>query len=87
MEYLILALAPVFAIAFYIYFRDKYEKEPVKKLITAFIAGVLIALPVSLFETLLATFTAKRWLFQSILDAFMVAPSTKKHLKLAALTC
>jgi RsiW-degrading membrane proteinase PrsW (M82 family) len=87
MEYLILALAPVFAIAFYIYFRDKYEKEPVKKLITAFIAGVLIALPVSLFETLFATFTRQSdGYFKAFWDAFMVASLNEEAFKLAALT-
>jgi len=48
MQILILALAPVFIILFYIYLRDKYEKEPFKMLFFALIAGALAVIPVLL---------------------------------------
>jgi len=35
MIYLLSSLAPVFIILLYVYFRDKYEKDPVKLLIRA----------------------------------------------------
>jgi RsiW-degrading membrane proteinase PrsW (M82 family) len=46
MQVLALSLAPVFVILFYVYFRDKYEREPLKMLIPALIAGVVITVPV-----------------------------------------
>lgn len=50
---LTLALAPVAIIAAYIYFRDKYEKEPIKILIRAFVAGGVIVIPIILVEQVL----------------------------------
>jgi len=87
MEYLILALTPVFIIAFYIYFRDKYEKEPWGILLLALIAGALIALPVMLTESVFA-FMGKRFngVFKAFWDAFMVAALNEEGLKLAALS-
>lgn len=40
---LFISIFPVFVILFYIYKRDKYEKEPIGLLIKAFFAGVLSA--------------------------------------------
>jgi RsiW-degrading membrane proteinase PrsW (M82 family) len=42
MNILITSLAPVFIILFYVYSRDKYEKEPWKLLLKALIAGGLV---------------------------------------------
>lgn len=47
---LLVALAPVAIIAFYIYFRDKYEKEPIKMLFKSLLVGALIVIPVLFFE-------------------------------------
>ncbi len=47
MNLLLLSLAPVFIILIYVYFRDKYEKEPLGLLIKALVAGAIIVLPVS----------------------------------------
>ena len=46
MDLILLALAPVAIIAFYVYYRDKYEKEPIKLLIKALIAGGLTVIPI-----------------------------------------
>lgn len=46
MNLLLVALAPVAIILFYVYFRDKYEKEPISLLLKAVAAGALIVLPV-----------------------------------------
>lgn len=51
---LILAIAPVLIIAFYIYFRDKYEKEPVGLLLKSLLTGAFIIIPVLLVDMLLA---------------------------------
>ncbi len=50
MNLLILALAPVLIILLYIYYRDKYEKEPLSLLMKGLFAGILIVLPVSVSE-------------------------------------
>jgi RsiW-degrading membrane proteinase PrsW (M82 family) len=51
---LFISLAPILIIAFYIYNRDKYEKEPIPLLLKALFAGILIVLPVVLIEKLLS---------------------------------
>lgn len=42
---LALAIAPGIAICFYIYFKDKYEKEPIKLLVTSFVLGIISVIP------------------------------------------
>ena len=49
---LALAIAPGIAICFYIYFKDKYEKEPIRLLVISFILGVLSVLPTLLLSSL-----------------------------------
>ncbi len=49
-----LAIAPGIALAIYIYFRDKYDKEPLLTLIISFLMGVLSIIPTSIFEMLAA---------------------------------
>ena len=43
--YLYLALAPALALALYVYWRDKYEKEPIGVLVVCFVMGSLCCLP------------------------------------------
>lgn len=50
MTLLFLALAPVVAIATFIYLRDKYEREPLKHLVISFLLGVLCAIPAVLMS-------------------------------------
>jgi RsiW-degrading membrane proteinase PrsW (M82 family) len=50
MTLLIISLAPVFLLLAYIYFRDRYEKEPIGLLIRGFIAGAVILFPVAWIE-------------------------------------
>jgi len=82
---LILALAPVFIIAFYVYFRDKYEKEPWPNLLLALLVGVLVAFPVIFIEQLLGFLGS--WT-TGILDAawqsFIVASLTEESFKMLA---
>jgi RsiW-degrading membrane proteinase PrsW (M82 family) len=81
-----IALAPVFIIAFYIYFRDKYEKEPWDLLLKAMLSGALITIPVIVAERILS---APGELFPSKVkaawDAFMVAALCEEAFKFAAL--
>lgn len=46
-----LALAPVVAIAYYFYRKDKHEKEPIKSIIIAFFLGCLSVIPAILLES------------------------------------
>lgn len=52
---LALAIAPGIAICFYIYFKDKYEKEPIRLLVISFILGVFSVLP-TLFLSKIGTY-------------------------------
>jgi RsiW-degrading membrane proteinase PrsW (M82 family) len=86
MAILLASLAPVFIILFYIYFRDKYEKEPLRMLVKAMLAGVLIILPVIFVEQWLSALSpfsekvgAAAW------HAFVVAGSTEELFKFLAL--
>lgn len=86
MAVLLASLAPVFIILFYIYFRDKYEKEPLRMLGKALLGGVLIILPVIFVEQWLSALSpfsgrvgAAAW------HAFVVAASTEEVFKYVAL--
>ena len=82
---LFISLAPILIIAFYIYSRDKYEKEPLSILLRALLAGVLIVLPVVLIEKLL-TMPAEgmEGLPAAAYTAFIVAALTEEGLKFLA---
>lgn len=56
MTVILTAIAPVIIILFYIYFRDKYEKEPLRLLLLSIMAGVIIVLPVIFLERLISSF-------------------------------
>jgi protease PrsW len=83
---IVLAIAPVIAIAFYIYMRDKYEKEPIKLLLKAFGIGVLITFPVIISERLLSGistgFSSEQ---KSFFESFVVAGFTEEMFKFAGL--
>lgn len=86
MDLIILSLAPVFIIAGYVYFRDKYEKEPLRLLISALVLGALTVIPILFVEQFLDQFTD---LFPGLLaaawKAFAVAGFTEELFKYAAL--
>lgn len=50
---LALALAPVAAILFFIYLKDKYDREPMKHLLISFFLGCLSVIPALVLETTL----------------------------------
>jgi RsiW-degrading membrane proteinase PrsW (M82 family) len=83
---LFISLAPVIVIAFYIYTRDIYEKEPVNLLLKALLIGVLIALPVVLIEYMLdAFYLGSEGLSQAAYTAFIVAALTEEGIKFLAM--
>ena len=80
------ALAPVFIILFYIYFRDRYEKEPVKLLIKAVLAGCLIVIPVIFIERFLMGWKPSMdKAVDAAYSAFLVAAFTEELFKFLAL--
>uniref|UniRef100_UPI00321747CC PrsW family glutamic-type intramembrane protease n=1 Tax=uncultured Draconibacterium sp. TaxID=1573823 RepID=UPI00321747CC len=86
MNLLIVALAPVVIIAAYIYFRDKYEKEPIRLLIYALFAGGLTVIPVLFLELFLGTFTTLfSGLSAAAWKAFVVAAFSEELWKFVAL--
>jgi RsiW-degrading membrane proteinase PrsW (M82 family) len=86
MNLIIIALAPVFIIAIYIYLRDKYEREPIRLLLAALAAGCVITIPVIFVEQLISVpgqafneITSAAW------NAFAVAALTEELFKFLAL--
>jgi protease PrsW len=86
MNLLILSLAPVLIIAGYIYFRDKYEKEPIKLLIFALLAGAITVIPILFVEQFLDRFTDFfPGLTSAAWNAFVVAAFSEELFKYIAL--
>ncbi|WP_167614015.1 PrsW family glutamic-type intramembrane protease [Maribellus sediminis] len=86
MSLLILSLAPVFVIAAYIYFRDKYEKEPIRMLLFALLAGAVTVLPIVFVEMFLSRYTSlfPRYV-SAAYQAFVVAAFSEELFKYLAL--
>ncbi len=87
MTTLLIAVAPVFIILFYVYFRDKYEKEPLGLLLKALIAGALITIPIYFCEIGLTAFAQNRLdpSSQLLWSAFAVAGGTEEIFKFLGL--
>lgn len=86
MNLLILSFAPVFIIGGYIYFRDKYEKEPFRLLLFALLAGALTVIPILFVEQFLNSFTVFfPGLFSAAWNAFVVAAFSEELFKYIAL--
>lgn len=86
MNLIILALAPVFIIAGYIYFRDKYEKEPIKLLLYALLLGAFTVIPILFVESFLSGFNEMfDGLAAAAWNAFAVAAFTEELFKFLAL--
>lgn len=69
-----LSIAPGLAIAIYIYWRDKFEKEPLKNLIICFLLGMVSIVPAIFFENLpeyLGFYTNRSSLTSTLLNAFI----------------
>jgi RsiW-degrading membrane proteinase PrsW (M82 family) len=82
MRLIILALAPVVIIAVFIYFRDKYEKEPVLLLLKSLGLGMLITIPVIFVEkglSFILPYLPKN--LKAFYTAFIVAGFTEEAFK------
>jgi RsiW-degrading membrane proteinase PrsW (M82 family) len=87
MKLLILSIAPIVIILFYIYYRDKYEKEPILLLVKAVAMGFIIVIPVVYVEKFLMLFiysiNGVPW-GKPFYNAFVVAAFTEEIFKFAA---
>jgi RsiW-degrading membrane proteinase PrsW (M82 family) len=86
MKLLLLALAPVFIIAIYIYRRDKFEREPIKLLLLALLLGSLSPIPVVYVEKFLThlhqgTNGETINTYNAFYNAFVVAAFTEELFK------
>ena len=83
---LLASLAPVFIILFYIYFRDKYDKEPLGLLVKSVVSGMLAVIPIIFIERLLMGITpAFGKVAAAAYHAFVVAGTTEELFKFIAL--
>jgi len=86
MAVLLASLAPVFIILLYIYFRDKYEKEPLGLLVKALLLGIVIVIPVIFVERLLLSMMPPSGrVAEAAYHAFVVAGFTEELFKFLAL--
>jgi RsiW-degrading membrane proteinase PrsW (M82 family) len=86
MGILIASLAPVFIILFYIYFRDKYDREPVALLARAVALGMGVVIPILFVErVLIGIMPSFGRLGSAAYHAFLVAGTTEEVFKFLAL--
>jgi len=86
MAVLLASLAPVFIILFYIYFRDKYEREPLGMLIKALLLGIVIVIPVIFVERFLMNLSPQFGkVAEAAYHAFVVAGFTEELFKFLGL--
>lgn len=85
MNLILCAVAPIFTIIIYIYFHDKYEKEPVGLLIANFLFGAIVSI---LIVTLLYLFTGRFLpitdeysIWQQFIQAFVVVALSEEFSK------
>ncbi|NMA82772.1 MAG: PrsW family intramembrane metalloprotease [Epulopiscium sp.] len=76
------ALAPIIIIVFYIYIRDKYEKEPIRLLVLGLLFGAFISFPIIGVETMLGFMApSENTLLEAFYVSFVVAGFTEEFFK------
>jgi len=85
MNLLLIAVAPVLTVILYIYFHDKYEKEPVGLLVLSFLFGgiisILIVTILYLFTGRLIPITNELSVWQQFIQAFVVVAFAEEFSK------
>lgn len=83
----LLAIAPIFILLFYVYSRDKYEKEPLNLLIKGLVAGcltVILIIPLEwLMQQVISPFEGQHYL-HAFGNAYLVAALCEESIKLLA---
>lgn len=76
MSLLLLAIAPAMIIILYIYFKDKFEKEPIGFLVKNFLMGAIVSVIITLLLSIIANqffpLTNETSIFQQFIKAFFV---------------
>jgi RsiW-degrading membrane proteinase PrsW (M82 family) len=76
MSLLLLAIAPAMMIILYIYFKDKFEKEPIGFLVKNFLMGAIVSVIITLLLSIIANLffplTNTTSIFQQFIKAFFV---------------
>ena len=85
MNLLLLAIAPVFIIILYIYFKDKYEKEPKRLLLYNFLFGAIVSIIITtilyyVFDNVLPL-PNNTSVYQQFIKAFFVVGLTEEFSK------
>ncbi|WP_299336225.1 PrsW family glutamic-type intramembrane protease [uncultured Psychroserpens sp.] len=85
MKLLLLAIAPIFIIIFYIYLMDKYDKEPKRLLLASFLLGavgsIIITLVIYLGFDMILPLKDKFSVPQQFIKAFIVVALTEEFSK------
>lgn len=85
MHLLLLAIAPSTIIIFYIYFKDKFEKEPIGFLFKNFLLGAIVSVLLTViiggFASKLIPLTSGTSIFQQFLKAFIVVALVEEFSK------
>ena len=85
MYLLLLALAPAIILMMYVYFRDKYEKEPVRLILKGILFGAIVIFPVGLIENYIIGFgTGLAKIPKAAFDGFIVAGAIEETFKYLA---
>ncbi len=76
MTLILLAIAPVLTVIIFIYFLDKYEKEPVRQLIINFLLGAVVSIVITTFLYVIIDIPLplhnKTSIFEQFIKAFFV---------------
>ncbi len=82
MYLLLLALAPAVILMMYVYFRDKYEKEPISLILKGILLGGVVIFPVGLVESYLMQYgLGLGKIPKAAFDGFLVAGFTEEIFK------
>ncbi|RED45969.1 PrsW family intramembrane metalloprotease [Seonamhaeicola aphaedonensis] len=84
MNLLLLAVAPVLIVIFYIYYKDKYEKEPKRFLLSNFLLGAIVSIIVTtIIYYIIGTLLEfnRNSVFQQFLYAFFVVGFSEEFSK------
>jgi RsiW-degrading membrane proteinase PrsW (M82 family) len=85
MNLVLLAVAPVMVIVLYIYFKDKFEKEPIPFLVKNFLLGAIVSILITFILSIVASIVFKMTdpesVFQQFIRAFIVVALVEEFSK------
>lgn len=82
---LITALLPIVVLLIFIYHKDKYNKEPIGKLLLTFFVGCMSVVPAGLMEQMLSAYQPEHPILGAIYDGYVVAGLSEELWKLLLL--